>query len=236
MVPYLVLLGTICIEGFLVLNSKNIKDRNKVFLILVTLELIVFTGLRSTELGSDTVAYVRLVDMFEGISFSEVWDISENPYNFEIGYLIFSKICSFLGLTGTKFLFVIAIVTYVPFCILIYKESKSPLISVLSYFTFSLFYYSLGIFRQMMALSICLLAIPALKSRNIVKYFIFIFFATMFHTTALCWIPLYWLASKDVSSYRKKIIPIGLICIPLGGVLVKTILLVLPKYSHYVGT
>lgn len=234
--PYLILIFVICFEALVILHSDVFKDRKKTFLVVVAIEIIVFTGLRSSNIGSDTAAYVRFVDLYKGISFSQIWDISNNPYEFEIGYLILCKICSFLGITGTKFLFLIAIIIYVPFFVFVYRESNSPLISILAYFTFGLFYYSLGIFRQMIAISICLSAIPALKENKFVKYICIIGAAMLFHTTAICWIPLYWLSNIDINRYKRKIIPLGAICLLAGNIVVKVILLIVPRYSHYVGT
>lgn len=234
--PYLVLIFVICFEALIILNSNIFKDRKKAFLVIVTIELIIFTGLRSSNIGSDTAAYVRFVDLYKGISFSEIWDISNNPYEFEVGYLVFCKLCSFLRITGTKFLFLIAIIIYVPFFVFVYRESNSPLISTLAYFTFSLFYYSLGIFRQMIAISICLSAIPALKEKKLIKYICIIGVAMLFHTTSICWIPLYWLSNIDINRYKKKVIPLGVICLLAGNIVVKVILLIVPRYSHYAGT
>lgn len=226
----------ICIEGLFVQNFKFIKNKKKVYLFIVAVELILFTGLRATDIGSDTEAYVHAIEMNRGISFNKIWNITDNPYGFEVGYLIFGKLCSYFNMNATTFLFFVSILIYIPFFKFVYEYSKDPVISILAYFTFSHFYYSLGIFRQMIALSICLMSLKYLRSRNLIKYCLIIALASSFHITAICWLPLYWLSICDMKKYKRKIIPIGLACIPLGKIIANVLLILIPRYEHYAGT
>lgn len=236
MTPYVVLLIVLCVEGIVMQTSTAFKNPKKTYLVLAGLEMILFVGLRAPTVGSDTSVYVEVVEMYRGIPFGEIFNLQENPFGFETGYLIFGKICSFLNMNATAFLFTVAAAIYIPFLRFAYKHTSDPTLSVLAYFAFSQFYYSLGIFRQMLALSVCLLAVSSILERKPLKFCVLIAIATLFHNTAICWLPIYWLTNLDVKKYRLWVLPAAIICIPAGVIAVNILMALFPQYEGYLGT
>ena len=167
----------------------------KGYLILCCIELIVLAGIRGYTVGADTVVYLDAIDYYGKLPTSKLFSAElVYPFDFEAGYFLLTKICVFLNMGKTAFLFVIAILIYVPVFVAINRYSKMPYISILCYFAFSMFSYSLGIFRQMIAISILLCGLKYILERKFFKYLLIVILAMLFHTTAILGLALYVLS------------------------------------------
>lgn len=243
MSAYMILMGVFFIQWlvFFPIGSAKIgKIRNNrqksIFMIIVCIELICFAGLRAIDVGADTETYIKALNYYKSFPKDSilkqklVW-----PFDFEDGYFLFTKICAWLSMNETVFLFTIAILTYIPVCVFIYRYSEEPLISVYTYFAFSCFTYSLGIFRQMMAISIILLGIQYIEKRELIRYMIVIGIAMLFHTTAIIMLPFYWIAQIRFKHrlYIFFILECALLLTSRAVILIAV--KVFPKYAGYVG-
>lgn len=233
MTVYIAYLVAILIEAWLIKPQKSDKKKFA-FLCVAFLELVAFTGLRAYNIGSDTETYLRYIDKYRGVSFREIFDFSNAE--FERGYTVFMRICSYFNFTKTEFLFLISIVTYFPFFVFIYRYSDYPEVSVFVYFATSLFFYSLGIFRQMIAISICLTGVPFITERKPLRFFIVIFIAYLFHKTALIWLLLYFLYPLKGAKPVKFFAIVALIILPFGRPLAILATKFLPEYEHYLNS
>lgn len=222
-------------EGRIVIKRK---DGTRFFLILSCIELIIFTGLRGHTIGADTVLYLDALKHYTGISLAEVFTAPlVYPYDFEVGYFILTKICGFLHLPPTAFLFVLSILIYVPLFKYIYRNSSHPYISVFTYFAFGFFSYSLGIFRQFIAIGVILSALRFIEEKKFWKYLIAVLFAMLFHLTAFIALPLYFLAKIN---WKKRIlIGVTMICeailLIVGRSVISIAVTLFPSYAGYIG-
>lgn len=175
-------------------NGNKEAGNNNLFILIACLELIILAGIRGYNVGADTNTYLSALNYYKSIPRNNIL-ISElvYPYAFEPGYFWLTKICAFLQFDETAFLFLIAIIIYTPVFAAIYRDSDDPYISILSYFAFGLFAYSLGIFRQMIAVSIVISGRNFIRNREFIKYLLIILSAMMFHLTALIALGLYFL-------------------------------------------
>ncbi len=241
MIYYLILLSIIILEWFLLFPKFTIDfelpdERRKIFLILVCCELILFTGFRNVGIGADTQVYLKALHHYTGITFPELFlKKLVYPFDFEIGYFFLTKLCGFLFFNDTLFLILIACLIYIPVFIFINDYSKQSLISVLIYFSFGMFEYSLGIFRQMIAISICLMAFRYILKNDFLKFFLVILIASLFHTTSLVMIPLFLISKIDLSKMIKYILPLELVVLFCARPIVLGLIYLFPKYSGYIG-
>ena len=214
-----------------VTDDGSVVYRWKPYLILCCAELTVLAGIRGYTVGADTGIYLKAFDHYSKLPLNAelVW-----PYSFELGYFWLTKLCGFLHFSKTAFLFLIAFIIYIPIFKSIYKYSKIPVISIFVYFAFGMFSYSLGIFRQMIAISIILLGLKYVKERCLWKYLFFVFLAMLFHTTALIVLPLYFIKNINPTVLAVLLIPTEIILIILGRYILNFIIVyILPKYSSY---
>lgn len=209
---------------------------SKKYLALCCAELILLTGIRGYTVGADTATYLRAIDHYGTLPKSQlltaklVW-----PFDFEIGYFMLTKLNVFFGLGKTGFLFIIAMITYIPVFAVISKHSSRPYISILCYFAFSMFSYSLGVFRQMIAMSILFCGWKFVTERRFVKYMLLVAFAMLFHTTAVIAVAFYFLYGIKWERIIWFVPPAELFLLVLGRPVVMFALQLLPKYAGYVG-
>ena len=218
--------------------AKKIWTRR--YCALICAEMILFSGFRAFDVGVDTSVYLNALVYYSNLPHNEILSAKlVYPFDFEIGYFFFTKICAYLNFNRTMFLLVVAALTYIPIFIFIEKYSKIPLISILTYFAFGLFAYSLGIFRQMIALSLCLCAVPYIKKKKLIVYLLICGFAGLFHLTALMMIPFYFLRYVDLNKrrtiYFSSVLAIELFCFIFARDIILVILKFFGNYAGYIG-
>lgn len=214
--------------------EEKIRKRNKWFLIIACAELIILAGIRGYSVGADTSVYLSAFEYYKALPKTEILTAKlVYPYDFESGYFFLTKLCALLGGSKTAFLFLIAVLIYIPIFIAIYKRSTDPYISVLTYFAFGYFSYSLGIFRQMIALSIVICGIQYIKDRKFFKYLLLIIIAMMFHSTAVLALVIYFLYPLSWKINTIIFISTSAISLVLGNYIVKIMIIIMPKYSGY---
>ena len=229
-----IFIQSICIYS-LSCYSKNTKD--KLFVFLSCFELIVFTGLRADNVGADTLVYLSAIDTYSFFNINELLTISNiYPYRFEIGYLWITKVCAYLGMGHTAFLMLISILIYIPTYRLFYRYSPYPILSIAIYFGLGLFGYSLGIFRQYVAISIVLLGINYVLQKRLMKWTVVIVVAMLFHTSVILCYPLYFISRLKF----QRIFFFTIILQPIlyfgGRSIIVFLSLLVSKYLIYIGS
>ena len=234
-IGYLMLMGIQ--SWFFTKNDFMFTAKNKKkFLILCCLELILLAAVRGYTVGADTRTYLDALEYYSAMPKKEVlfakllW-----PYSFEPGYFLFTKICAFLSIPKPLFLLLVAVVIYVPVFMNMERYSELPYISILAYFGMGFFAYSLGIFRQMMAVSIILCGLKFIEQKQLIKYLVIVAIATLFHTTAIAAVALYFAAQCPLKKYVKWIIPAEVVFVVFGRQFVMLLVSVFPRYASYIG-
>lgn len=215
--------------------EEKIRKRRKYFLIIACAELIVLSGIRGYSVGADTSVYLSALEYYKALPKTEILQAKlVYPYDFEAGYFFLTKLCALLDFSKTTFLFLISTLIYIPIFVAIYKRSADPYISILTYFAFGFFSYSLGIFRQMIALSIVICGIQYTKDRKFFKYFAFIIIAMTFHSTALLALVIYFLYPLNWKINTRIFISMSAISLLFGNYIVNFMIIMIPKYSGYI--
>lgn len=215
-------------------TAEGKKINNKLFLIVACVELIILAGIRGYNVGADASTYLSALEYYSSLPKGEILSAKlVYPFDFEVAYFMLTKICAFLGFSKTAFLFLIAIVTYVPIFIAINKLSVDPYLSILTYFAFGLFAYSLGIFRQMIAISIIICGIDFIKDRKFIKYALLVALAMTFHTSSVISIALYFIYPFAWKLNIKVALPAAAVSLVLGRPIISFVFNLFPSYSHY---
>lgn len=221
-------------DARLTLGPTIPHNQKKIFLVIVCLEMIAFTGFRATDLGADTTTYLNALKHYRAMPHNAILNAAlVPPYDFEIGYFWLTKFCAWLSLSETGFLIVISILIYVPVCWFLLQYSENPLLGILIYFAFGFFEYSLGVFRQLIALSITLFGTKFIFERKLGKFLLIIALAMTFHTTAIIMLPLYWAYRFKLENMMGVFIAEA-ICLVTARSLVLLAIKLLPKYSGFI--
>lgn len=220
------------------------KDKNtlRIFLPICIIELIFFTSFRGHDIGSDIIGYLKYYNTIKYyISIDAFGENILNTLNnvrnrYEIGYVIFNILCAIIGLNETGFLFILSLLTYIPLYFYIKKYSVMPLISFLAYFALELFSFSLGIFRQSMAVTIVMIGIIYLDKIKVKQWLLICLMASLFHKTSLIAIPIYWFRKMDLKITYRMLFLSGFVFVFIGRYIVDSIASNLYYYSDFIGS
>ena len=191
MLVWLALLGYILIVK-MIFGALNDTNKKK-FLILVGIGIVLVMGCRfaDADLDGDLNNYYRLYKNMSGLGWGNLLDIN----SMETGYLIFNKLLSCIFPWGRTIIFAEAIICIYFTFRFIYKFSSDIFLGVLCYLTQGLFIFQLTGFRQAIAISLCFFSIEYIQKKKFISYLLIVLLACSFHSTAVVFIPFYFLAN-----------------------------------------
>ena len=197
---FILLVGYITFVAVLCMSLKKNKSIN-IFLIMSFLAIGALISLRSTSVGSDTANYYR---MYTRLSYGKL-----SEQEIEIGFVILIRALRLISINPqTLFIFQGVLVSF-SFAFFIKRNVESmqqAYIAVLGFLAFNLFSFHLTGVRQSIALCFCLLAYEIIKVKNesfknnLLRFFGFfavVLLASTFHTSALLFIPAYFLVRTN---------------------------------------
>lgn len=183
---------------------------------------VLLAACRSMTVGTDTAVYVeRLATIVNG--YNTIFDyIISNPFNWGIekGYLALTYVCvKYFG--GIRVLLgVIELLVILPVYrrILDFKNRNSVFLMALIFLLLT-YNRSLNLSRQCIAMSLVFFGSRFLnfKDKLCIKYFIFVFIACLFHTSAILAIPIYLYYLISISKLKKWGMTLAVISI-LGAI------------------
>lgn len=155
------------------------------FLSIVFIEFVFIAGFRAWNIGNDTLNYINTFILSS--HYPELF----HSY-MEKGYLWYNEFLSFFSHNPQTVLIANACVITGAILVFIRKYSPNILLSLLL-FTVLQFGDTMNIMRQYLAVAIVLLSIPFVIKRQFVLFLLCCLVASLFHTSALLAIGLYFL-------------------------------------------
>ncbi len=180
LIPVAVLFCASIIFHFLIKGEK----KKKLAIIITTLLCLgIMTGLRSTNVGTDTPAYSMLYEKASLLEWSQF-----KLDHLEPGYVLLTKLFAKNHVQFQAFLCVTALIIYLPMGFYLYRNSNNVTLALLFYICFDVFILNLSSLRGAIVLALFLLAMECLKIKKIYiavpLYIIIIALATSIHVTA----------------------------------------------------
>ena len=136
-----------------------------------------------------------------------------NPYmliSVEIGWYWLNRMVYVISDNSFTLFFIVSLIIVLSYIITIKRYSAIAWLSVFLFIT-TLFYNSLFILRQNVAIAICLLSIPYVLNRNPIKYFLITLLAVSFHYSAFIWIVVYFMYPMKLDFKYYFIVSVGVI-------------------------
>jgi hypothetical protein len=121
----------------------------------------------------------------------------------EGGYLYINNMVHILGLS-VQWVFVFSsFLTYFPICLIL--KRKYYFFNILFYIVLLFYFRSYSLVRQAIAVSFCTCAVVYLEEKKYLKFIIWLFLASLFHSSALIILPLLplWFVK-----YKKRFLPV----------------------------
>ena len=128
-----------------------------------------------------------------------------------------------LGFSDQSFLIITSLFITISFTSFFYKYSSNVGFSFYLHLTIGLFIITMSALRQSVAICFILFAIDFVVQRKFLLFLIFVYIASTFHFSAICFLPVYFCYNIKLVSYKKIILFFILL---LGLLFLKDILLV----------
>ncbi len=223
MLTYAIFLAVL-FGGALIIEAVPNKNTKRNQLIFAWLVITLFWGsVDAIDFGTDIMSYFNNATNAHHLTYHAYL----NTTSFERGYATFVWLCSHLFKTPQALLFIqTGFVTFSVFRF-IYRNSKDVFLSLVAYVclgSFGMFSYA---YRQAFAVAICLFALEAIQKSRRLLAVILILFASLFHQTAIVFLPIIFIYSKKLN--QKNIFTFSCIMLIIALTLNRT----LPKANEF---
>ena len=170
------------------------------------------------NVGTDFSTYLHLLNTLKNISFAE-WIKDFNFFgDVPIGLFLVIKIANLFSADKVVFFGIFAILSLAPI-LLFLKNQKKEFDASLALFIYllTLFSSGLNIMKQGVAAAFIIFSLQYVFEKNIIKFSISIFFACLFHPTAIISFIIYFIINKNkcVDNWRKIIFSLISILLPI---------------------
>jgi hypothetical protein len=221
---------------------------------ILNILLLIFYGIRlkASSLNSSSQRFLFLVIAFLHLSFMHIFfntalfpdlpgymtyfNSMSKPQPFvhlEIGWFFLNKIL--YSISHNSFILIVSVSLMIIICYLITidRYSAIPWLSVFLLLC-TVFYNSLFVLRQHLAIPICLLSIPYIVERKPIKFAILTLLAVSFHYSALIWILAYFIYPIKINTgFYFMMITLSVLLYFLLEVILKDLIMLTPKIMAY---
>jgi hypothetical protein len=185
------------IEAPILLNCGTKKFGKQLYLSVIFVQLVVVHAFLDPYRMFDLPNYMEAFNLTSRHSLKYILTVGFPAVKMEDGWLVLCKVLSLFS-GETSILVVTSVIMVGAICIASYKYSPYVWITVvlwlLTYFNQSLF-----VLRQHTAMAICLLSIPFILRRDLLKFCIVVALAFSIHKTAIIFVALYFLYGMKMS-------------------------------------
>lgn len=215
-IAYIILAPHFCVQ-----ITKDVVKGRKWYIISVCALFTLMTGLRSLEVGADTINYKASYEIVANTSWTELFTnfytyihstggMLQNNSLRDPAYNCFVKLTQIVCCDYRFYMFVMGLVVNIPLGKWVYDNSKKPYMTFLVYFILNYSFYGTTGYRQTIAFTLAtFVGYKFIKERRFVSFLIVIAIAFFFHKSVLIVLLFYFLANK-------KITPSYTICALLG--------------------
>lgn len=219
------------------------KIRTKRVCIVGTINWVFLSGLRSWEIGPDTLAYkLYRFDRTLDRSWSDIFADFILKYKLgeaikDPGYPLLEKIFQIFSSDYQLWLIAIAIMFFVPMGIMVYKYSSNAAVSYILFSTLFYSFFAITGHRQTVATAIVvLIGTKFIKEYKLIKFLLLELVASTIHMSALCFLPFYWLSKLKINVKALSLYWIVILVVYFGRNQFFGLLQELIGYEDYVQT
>jgi len=202
---YLVNILLLIIYGVIFLQDSS-QTKKKIFCTLASLNWILLSGLRHLTIGADTIKYGYYFEKAKQIPWAMLWNervdiFIHGSMGKDPGYIVFEKLLQLFTTNYRVYLILIAILFTVPMGIWIYANSYNPLMSFIIYSCLFYSFFAVTGTRQTVATAIVVFGgYHFIKKRKFLLFILLILIAMGIHYSAICYLPFYFIANKEITN------------------------------------
>lgn len=181
---------------FSLFQQINLKKNQLKLLKYFSVTLLIIIGGLRFEVGADWFAYENLFSKTSNLG--HVFNSREELLFMLIMFFSKNIIDSY-----SLFIFILFSIAFFLKVKTLNYYSKDFFLSLLIYVSAIFLIYDVNGIRQGLAISLVLLSIPYILNKNVYKYLFIVLMATICHTSAIIFLPFYWIANIR---FKKKFI------------------------------
>lgn len=200
----------------------KLENRNKAYVICVSICLFLVLALRDYSVGIDLENYIPLYIYWGKIDWGNLWNARREC---EYGYVLLNKLLYCISESPRLLLMFCAAVQMVCYGYSIYKESKEVQFSFIMFLTLGIFQGSASSLRQSTAACILMVAYQYIRERNIKRFVLLVMVAFSIHKSALIFLPLYFLYGIKMKAWIVLTAAVSyIVCLFFGSRILKEII------------
>lgn len=229
MIPYFALLFGCSFLAMLAQGSKLSRGASLALWAAVVLLMGLFAGLRGDFVGVDTPGYIGRFDYL--VATKTFWDSDSSA---EPAYKVLLALARILSTSPTSHLIITSFTATLLYITAIRRLSPVPAISLFVFIAFGFFVFHMNGLRQGLALGVYMHALPAMLQGRPLRYVSWVLVATMFHSSAILTLPLYFLFRLGFSFWSFGVLlTVSVILVPSFNLVVQFAGLANERYALY---
>ena len=207
MLIYVLLYLLIIFGSYAVYKISKEKNRKRNVAIFCSSMLVTLIAIRHPSMGIDLhygeeTGYIFSYHEISTFSWSKILSF-ESYLNYEKGYVIFNKILHTF-LPHEQFLLIAcALISLIPICVFLYKNSLSMRMSLIVYLALPTFVFVFSGLRQAIAIAICYIALKYAYDKKLIKFILLLSLAILFHKTSALFLIAYPLMNVKFKMFHR---------------------------------
>ena len=200
-IVYYFILGLRAYDAGVISNDiefGNYVKIRKIYCVTCGTLLFLIAALRSPEVGSDAIRYV-------GYYFPKAMLLDWRAIlsQDDVGFYILCKLLSLFTSNGQWLLVFCGFIFAFAISHFIFKNSQDMMVSYIMIIPLQFFAFSLTGLRQIIAMSIMILNFENVKNKHLIRFMLFTFAASLFHTSAIVAVPIYFLYRINIGGLKR---------------------------------
>ena len=188
------------------------QPKKKIFIIIVSFQAILISGLRGLSIGADTQTYSELFWYYcKDASWKDIANAIKNfllggDYNCrDMGYYICTKLFGGIIPSYRVYLFFVITVFMSGIGFFFYKYSPDLCLSYVVFDSFMFQFYGLTGIRQVLATClVTFVGYELIRKKKLVPFLLICLFAATIHMTCIIFIPFYFVCNYNIKDRRLK--------------------------------
>ena len=195
-------LATIIYLYYRIYSECESRRVRKEYVVIVSILLILQSGLRNYSVGEDTYSYLMQFIYTDTQSWSSVFrgfvDVYIDGEGKDPGYPFFVKVCQLVLREYSAYLLLVAFIFFTSFGHFVYRNTRQMrdvLIIVVLYQALFYDFFSITGIRQVLAVSFTLWGFQYIKERKLLKFMLLMLPAISLHLSSLVFVPFYFIGN-----------------------------------------
>lgn len=185
-------------------NYIKTEKQKKSILLLALLPVFVLIAFKASSVGSDTPVYISMFEEHTSYSF-----VKGDEGRIEYGYVLFQRLLFYISQDPQIIFFATGVLISWACYKFFLNNAKNSCLALYFFMSLGFLGFSLSGTRQALAISIVLLSFQFIKEKKLYKFLLMIGLAMLFHKSAACFLPAYFIAHRSLGTKQVNLMFIG---------------------------